>query len=96
MTDQIKQDVMNQARAENWAAPRANPDWVPRFRFSGDIRTRYEGDFYPNTNDATGAFPNFNAINTGAPFDVGRHRVLAAIQRQPGSSALPHPRPHRR
>jgi len=70
MRDEIKQDVMAQARAENWAAPRAIPDWVPRFRFSGDIRTRYEGDFYPNTNDATGAFPNFNAINTGAPFDV--------------------------
>jgi hypothetical protein len=70
MRDEIKQDVMAQARAENWAAPRTIPDWVPRFRFSGDIRTRYEGDFYPNTNDATGAFPNFNAINTGAPFDV--------------------------
>jgi hypothetical protein len=70
ITDEVKADVMKQARAENWAAPRAIPDWVPRFRFSGDIRTRYEGDFFPNTNDNTGAFPNFNAINTGAPFDV--------------------------
>ena len=43
---------------------------MPRFRFTGDVRTRYEGDFFPNTNDATGAFPNFNSINTGAPFDV--------------------------
>lgn len=70
MTDEIKQDVLKQARDENWANPRVIPDWVNRFRFSGDVRTRYEGDFYPNTNDATGAFPNFNAINTGAPFDV--------------------------
>lgn len=70
MTDEIKQDVLKQARDEHWANPRAIPDWVPRFRFSGDVRTRYEGDFYPNTNDDTGAFPNFNSINTGAPFDV--------------------------
>ena len=70
MRDEIKADVMKQARAENWADPREVPDWVPRFRFTGDIRTRYEGDFYPNTNDNTGAFPNFNSINTGAPFDT--------------------------
>jgi hypothetical protein len=70
IADQVKAGVMKQALAENWAAPRAIPDWVPRFRFTGDIRTRYEGDFFPDTNDNTGAFPNFNSINTGAPFDV--------------------------
>jgi hypothetical protein len=70
ITDEVKADVMKQAMAENWASPRAIPDWVPHFRFSGDVRTMYQGDFFPNTNDDTGAFPNFNAINTGAPFDV--------------------------
>ncbi|HEX4084283.1 MAG TPA: putative porin [Chthoniobacteraceae bacterium] len=70
MASEVKNEVMQQARTENWASPRAIPDWVNHFRFSADVRTRYEGDFFPNTNDATGAFPNFNAINTGAPFDV--------------------------
>jgi hypothetical protein len=70
MRDEIKKDVMAQARSENLAAPRAIPDWVPKFRFTGDVRTRYDGTFFPNTNDTTGAFPNFNAINTGSPFDV--------------------------
>ena len=70
MRDQIKQEVMEQARDENWAAPRTLPDWVPRFRFAGDVRVRYEGDYYPAGNDNTGGFPNFNAINTGAPFDT--------------------------
>jgi Putative porin len=36
----------------------------------GDIRLRYELVSYPEGNDNTGAFPNFNAINTGQPFDV--------------------------
>jgi hypothetical protein len=36
----------------------------------GDIRLRCELDNFPGGNDNTGAFPNFNAINTGPPFDT--------------------------
>src|SRR5262245_6209655 len=68
--EEIKQDVMAQAREENWAAPRIFPEWASRFKFFADLRGRYEGDFFPAGNDNTGAFPNFNAINTGPPFDV--------------------------
>lgn len=70
MRDEIKQEVMEEARQENWAAPRLLPSWVTRFRLFGDIRVRYNGSYYPRGNDNTGAFPNFNSINTGAPFDV--------------------------
>lgn len=70
MRDQIKQEIMDQARNENWVNPRALPDWVSRFRFNGDFRLRAEADLYPSGNDNTGAFPNFNAINTGQPFDT--------------------------
>jgi hypothetical protein len=70
LREEIKQEVMTQAREENWAAPRTFPDWISRFKFFADLRVRYEGDFFPSGNDNTGAFPNFNAINTGPPFDV--------------------------
>jgi hypothetical protein len=70
LREEIKQDVMDQARRENWASPRTFPDWVTRFRLFADIRFRYEGIRFPLGNDNTGSFPNFNAINTGAPFDV--------------------------
>ena len=70
MREEIKQEVMSAARAENWVAPNSVPDWVPRFRVAGDIRVRYEMDSFPAGNDNTGAFPIFNSINTGAPFDV--------------------------
>jgi hypothetical protein len=66
--DEIKTEVLAQARKENWAAPNAVPSWVSRFTPFGDIRIRYEVDSYPIGNDNTGAFPNFNAINTGTPF----------------------------
>lgn len=68
--DDLRQEVMAQARNENWANPRQFPEWLSHFKFFGDLRIRYEGDYFPEGNDNTGAFPNFNAINTGAPFDV--------------------------
>lgn len=70
MREQIKADVLAQARDENWSSPRMFPEWLTRFRLLGDLRIRYQSDMFSSGNDNTGAFPNFNAINTGAPFDV--------------------------
>jgi hypothetical protein len=70
LRDEIKTEVLAQARQEHWAAPNTLPSWVSRFTPFGDIRIRYEDDNYPSGNDNTGSFPNFNAINTGAPFDT--------------------------
>jgi hypothetical protein len=70
ITDQVTADVMKQTRSENLSAPDNTPDWVKRFRVTGDIRVRYEGDFYPSGN-AIGSFTNYNAINTGSGFVIG-------------------------
>ena len=67
--DEIKQELMAEARDEKWGGSSA-PEWTSRIRPFGDIRGRYEGIFFGDGNDNTGAFPNFNAINTGAPFDT--------------------------
>ena len=70
LREEIKQDVMAQAREENWASPRAFPDWITKIRLFGDVRFRYEGIRFPAGNDNTGAFLNFNAVNTGTPYDT--------------------------
>jgi hypothetical protein len=57
-------------KSENWVGGQKLPEWVSKFRVKGDIRLRYQGDYFASGNDDTGAFPNFNAINTGPPFDV--------------------------
>ncbi len=71
---QIKEEVKLELAADRatnqWATGVVIPPWVDRFNPFADLRLRYEGDFFPDGNDATGAFPNFNAINTGAPFDT--------------------------
>ena len=76
LREDIKQDVMQQARAENWAAPHSYPAWIDRFKFSGDLRLRYEGQFYPAGN-ALNELSNFNAINTGSPYDVSAANLSA-------------------
>jgi hypothetical protein len=68
LREEIKQEVMNKAQKENWASPGAYPEWAQRIRFSGDMRLRYQGSFFPSGNDQADAF-NFNAINTGSPID---------------------------
>ena len=68
--DELRQEVMAQAKNENWVEGKKQPEWVSRFRIKGDVRLRYEGIYFAEGNDNTGAFPNFNAINTGAPFDT--------------------------
>jgi len=70
LRQEVKQDVLDEARKEGWATPHAVPGWVTKFRLFGDLRTRFEGLRYPTGNDNSGAFPNFNAINTGSPFDT--------------------------
>jgi hypothetical protein len=67
LRDEIKKEVMSEAQKENWASPGAYPEWAQRIRLYGDMRLRYERVLYP-----TGNAPqiNFNAINTGSPFDV--------------------------
>ncbi len=67
--DEVKADVMKQAHDEHWASADTTPDWVHRFHVTGDIRVRYEGDYFPDGN-ASGQLVNFNAINTGSAFDI--------------------------
>lgn len=75
---QIKEDIKMELIAEGNRQPFKDlntlpswlPKWVNRITPYGDLRVRFESDLYPAGNDATGAFPDFDAINTGDPFDV--------------------------
>lgn len=70
LREQIKFDVVEEVKGANLGLGAVVPEWVNRIKPLGDFRARYQANYFPEGNDATGAFPNFNAINTGAPFDV--------------------------
>jgi len=66
----VTRQVMAQQQAGGYAAPNEVPSWLSRITVFGDFRGRYEEDLFPHGNDDTGGFPNFNAINTGSPYDI--------------------------
>jgi len=67
--DEIKADMMAEARTGKFGSASSLPTWAQRMKLFGDFRLRYDSTTFPDDN-AVGAFPNFNAINTGSPFDV--------------------------
>jgi hypothetical protein len=69
--DQVKQEVVAQAKEENWAQPNTFPDWVSRIHLNGDMRVRDQFDFYSPRNVTN--VTNFAAINSGSPFDVNQN-----------------------
>jgi len=47
---QVVQDVVAQAKAEQWGVPAALPDWVAGLRLSGDVRVREQWDLFASSN----------------------------------------------
>lgn len=88
LREEVKQEVMEQAKAENWAAPNALPEWTKRITIDGDLRTRYEQDLFDKANDPF--VINFNAINGGAPYDVSsNNRNLPPLSNVTQDRSLP-------
>ena len=50
MTEQIKHEVLAQARGERWGDPGTLPGWLSRISFDGDFRLRYQRDSFPAGN----------------------------------------------
>nr|WP_314365832.1 putative porin [uncultured Achromobacter sp.] len=66
--DEVKAEVMVQAKEENWAQPNTFPDWVSRITVEGDVRVRDESRLYNggNSNEIT----DFAKLNANGPYDV--------------------------
>lgn len=50
MREQIKQEVLAQARTERWGEPGALPDWISRIGLEGDVRVRLQREFFADDN----------------------------------------------
>ncbi|MCV2367296.1 putative porin [Roseateles oligotrophus] len=50
MRDEIKTEVLAQAKSERWGEPGAMPDWLGRIRLGGDMRVRAQGDMFDEGN----------------------------------------------
>ena len=66
--DQVKQEVIAQAKTEHWAEPNALPDWLDRISWYGDVHVRDESWLYSRNNSPY--FINYNEFNSSGPFDI--------------------------
>jgi hypothetical protein len=48
--EQIKQEVLAQAKTERWAEPNAIPSWLDSIKWEGDLRLRYQVDDFASGN----------------------------------------------
>ena len=64
---ELQDSVVEQAKEQGWGIESA-PEWVNRVTLSGDVRFRYQGDFFPSDNPNL-AFFNINRINSAGGVD---------------------------
>jgi hypothetical protein len=81
IADQVRAQVMDEAKEEGWAAPNALPDWTQRITMMGSMRFRYRADIFDKNN--SDQFINFNDINNGSAFDANNYGVGSATQTNP-------------
>lgn len=73
--DQIKQEVLAQAKTERWGDPNTLPEWMDRISFTGDFRLRYEGQYFSRSNASPLAYNAIEGTNLGnTQTDDGRWR----------------------
>ncbi|CAM4086635.1 putative porin [Roseateles saccharophilus] len=50
MRDEIKAEVLAQAKSERWGQPDALPEWIDRIQVGGDLRVRGQSEFFDKGN----------------------------------------------
>ena len=71
--EELKDEVLATARAENWAQPSALPEWIKNIKIDGDLRLREDVILLDKDNDPFQI--NYQAINSGNPFNVSDSAV---------------------
>lgn len=64
--DEVKQEVLAQAKTERWGDPGTLPAWLDKVKVYGDVRVRGRADYYDHNNDP---FIDFQALNQQGNFN---------------------------
>lgn len=54
--EQVRQEVVAQAKLERWGDVNAVPEWLDRLKWEGDLRLRHQGDLFADGNAPETAF----------------------------------------
>ena len=82
LREEIRQEVLSQARAERWGDPGALPDWLSRLTIRGDLRLRFEHDGFAHDNAPAPILDAFYQADTptkNTTVDRDRMRLRARL-----------------
>ena len=74
---EIKEEILDEAKKDVQNA--AAPEWTKRIRFGGDIRLRYQGDYFGRSNDIVQLNPNDLTQTLNLTEDRHRLRIRARL-----------------
>jgi hypothetical protein len=88
ITNEIKQDVAAQAKAERWGEPGAYPDWMKVFNWYGDLRLRYQAAMFPPGNAPAAVLQQYgvNISNSTETDEMVRFRARFGFNATVGDS----------
>ncbi len=73
--EQVRQEVVAQAKLERWGDVNAVPEWLDRLKWDGDIRLRYQDDLFADGNAPETAFQTIGQNIGNTLEDRQRERV---------------------
>ncbi|MGB9128473.1 MAG: putative porin [Thiobacillus sp.] len=73
--EQIREEVVAQAKQERWGDINAVPEWIDRLKWEGDIRLRYQADLFGDGNATPPYFQNIGQDIDNTQEDRHRERM---------------------
>jgi len=87
MREELRQEIVAQAREEHWGQPGALPEWLSRFTPFGDIRIRYQREQYASDNAAPQTVDAWYQLPVGTTKDTSTERGQQLIRARLGFDA---------
>lgn len=70
---EMREEMLATAQKDKWVQPAKVPEWTERISLEGDLRVRYQGDYYGDGN--SDQIINYQAINSGTPYDARPNKL---------------------
>lgn len=87
LREDIKKEVMAQAKTEGWAAPGTLPEWLGRISFEGDLRLSYELDSFPSGNTLPAYFKSSVVRNASTIDNTTDNRSRFRVRARLGANS---------
>jgi len=79
IADEVREEVVAQAKAERWGDANAIPEWVDRFKLEGDLRLGYQSDMFSKSNPPAYLYNFFEPNVANSTEDRQRLRLRARL-----------------